>query len=164
MSWLLLRLVISMHGLNMISIIDLQIRKRKWVWLDHALWKPSDDIARQALQWNPQGKQGRGRPRNTRCRMALEEAKGLKKTWAEIKTDTKHRVRCRILVEALCSAAEWWDAIYIYIYIYIYILFNLTQRKCYRFIHISFVKTNLWWQKLSSNNRISVGYKKLVQR
>ena len=36
----------------------------------------------------------------------LEEAKGVKKTWAEIKTDVKNRVRRRILVEALCSAAE----------------------------------------------------------
>jgi hypothetical protein len=26
-------------------------------------------------------------------------------------------VRWKILVEALCSAAEWWNAIYIYIYI-----------------------------------------------
>jgi hypothetical protein len=38
--------------------------------------------------------------------MVLEEAKGVKKTWAEIKTDAKNRVRWRILVEALCSAVE----------------------------------------------------------
>jgi hypothetical protein len=36
----------------------------------------------------------------------LKEAKGVKKTWAEIKTDAKNRVRWRILVEALCSVAE----------------------------------------------------------
>jgi hypothetical protein len=86
--------------------IDLQIRKRKWRWLGHTLQKPSDDIARQALEWNPQDKRGWGRPRNTWRRTALEEAKGVKKTWVEIKTN---RVRWRILVEALCSAAEWWD-------------------------------------------------------
>ena len=57
---------------------------------------------------------GQGRPRNTWRRTVLEEAKGVNKTWAEIKTDTKNRVRWRILGEALCSAAEWWDAIYIY--------------------------------------------------
>jgi len=45
--------------------IDLQIRKCKWAWLGHILRKPSDDIARQALEWNPQGKWGRGRPRIT---------------------------------------------------------------------------------------------------
>jgi hypothetical protein len=86
--------------------IDLQIRKRKWGWLGHTLRKPSNDIARQALGWNPHGKWGRGRSRNTWQRMMLEEAKGVKKTWGEIKTDAKNRVRWRILVEALCSVAE----------------------------------------------------------
>ena len=65
-----------------------------------------EDITRQALEWNPQGKQGRGRPKNTWRRTVLEEAKGMKKTWAEIKCDAKNRVRWRILVDALCSAAE----------------------------------------------------------
>jgi hypothetical protein len=60
--------------------IDLQIRKRKWGWLGHTLRKPPDDIATQALEWNPQGKRGRGRPRNTWQRTVLEEAKGVKKT------------------------------------------------------------------------------------
>ena len=85
--------------------VDSQIRKCKWGWLGHTLLKPSD-MARQALQWNPQGKQSRGRPRNTRQRTVFKEAKGVKKTWAEIKTDDKNRVRRRILVEALCSVAE----------------------------------------------------------
>ena len=44
--------------------IDLQIRKRKWGWLGHTLWKPTDDITRQALEWNPQGKRDRGRLKN----------------------------------------------------------------------------------------------------
>jgi hypothetical protein len=85
---------------------DLQVRKRKWGWLDHILRKPHDVITRRALEWNPQGKRGRWRPRNTWRRMVLEEAKGVNKTWAEIKTDAKTRVRWRILVEAPCSAAE----------------------------------------------------------
>jgi len=42
----------------------------------------------------------------------LEEAKRVKKTWMEIKTDAKNRVRWRILVEALCSAAELRNFIY----------------------------------------------------
>jgi len=51
---------------------DLQIRKRKWGWLGHTLQKLSDNIARQALEWNPQGKWGRGRPRNTWRRTVLK--------------------------------------------------------------------------------------------
>jgi hypothetical protein len=86
--------------------IDLQIRKRKWGWLGRTLRKLSDDTARQALEWNPQGKRGRGRPRNTWRRTVIEEAKGVKKTWAEIKSDAKKRLRWRILVEAVCSVAE----------------------------------------------------------
>jgi hypothetical protein len=86
--------------------IDLQIWKHKWGWLSHILRKPSDDIATQALEWNPQGKQGRGRSRNTWRRTIPEEAKGIKKTLTDNKTDAKNRVRWRILVEALCSAAE----------------------------------------------------------
>jgi hypothetical protein len=84
----------------------LHITKCKWGWLDNALRKPPEDIARQALEWNPQGKRGRGRQKNTWRRKVLEEAKRVKKTWEEIKTDAKNRVRWRILVEALFSAAE----------------------------------------------------------
>jgi len=57
--------------------IDLQIRKRKWGWLSHTLRKPPNFIARQALEWNPQGKEARGRPRNTWRKTVLEEAKGV---------------------------------------------------------------------------------------
>jgi hypothetical protein len=86
--------------------IDLQIRKHKWGWLGHTLRKPSYVIARQALEWNPQGKRGRSRPRNMWRRMVLEEAKGVNKTCTEIKTDAKNRAIWRIFAEALCSAVE----------------------------------------------------------
>jgi hypothetical protein len=36
----------------------------------------------------------------------LEEAKEINTTWAEIKAEAKNTVRRKILVEALCSAAE----------------------------------------------------------
>jgi hypothetical protein len=65
-----------------------------------------EDIARQALEWKTQDKRGRGRPKNAWRRTVLEEAKGMKMTWAEIKCDAKNRVRWRILVDAICSAAE----------------------------------------------------------
>ena len=54
----------------------------------------------------PTSKRGRGKLRNTWQRTVLEEAKRVKKTWMDIKTDAKNRVRWRILVEALCSAVE----------------------------------------------------------
>jgi hypothetical protein len=42
-----------------------QIKKRKWAWIGHTLRKPPNSITRQAFKWNPQGKRGRGRHRNT---------------------------------------------------------------------------------------------------
>jgi len=41
--------------------------------------------------------------------MVLKEAKGVEKTWVEIKINAKYRVRWRVLMEALCFAAERWD-------------------------------------------------------
>ena len=107
--------------------IDLQIRKRKCGWLGHTLWKLTDDITRQALQWKPQGKRSRGRPKKTWRRAVLEEAKGVKKTWAEINCVAKNRVWWRNVVDALCSAAEWWD-------------YSTTRKECGR---------KLWWQGTS---------------
>jgi len=89
--------------------LNLQIRKCKWGWLGRTLRKPTDDRTRQALEWNPQGKWSRGRPKNTWRRTVLEEARGVKKTWAEIKCVAKNRVQWRNLVGALCSTAECWD-------------------------------------------------------
>ena len=86
--------------------IDLQIRKHKWGWLGHTMRKPMNDITRQALEWSPQGKRSRGRPKNTWRRPVLEGAKGVKKTRAKIKCVAKNRVRWRNLVDVLCSAAE----------------------------------------------------------
>jgi len=77
--------------------IYLQIRKCKWGWLGHTLRKPMENITRQALEWNTQGKWSRGRPKNTWRRAALAEAKGVKKTWAEIKCIARNRVSWRIL-------------------------------------------------------------------
>ena len=44
---------------------ETQILRRKWNWIGHTLRKPSSNIARQALSWNPQGKRRVGRPKNT---------------------------------------------------------------------------------------------------
>ena len=34
--------------------IELEIRQRKWRWLGHTLRRPAIDIAKAALEWNPQ--------------------------------------------------------------------------------------------------------------
>ena len=35
------------------------IRKRKWKWIGHTLRREQDNIAKHALEWNPQGQEGR---------------------------------------------------------------------------------------------------------
>jgi hypothetical protein len=35
--------------------IELQIWQKKWGWLGHTIHRPPGDIAKAALEWNPQG-------------------------------------------------------------------------------------------------------------
>ena len=83
--------------------VDIIIRERKWKWLGHTLRKPNHNIAKEALEWNPQGKRKRGRPPTTWRRSVLKEAETAGKTWEEIKKGAQNRVRWRQFVAALCS-------------------------------------------------------------
>ena len=60
-----------------------------------------------ALEWNPEGKQKRGRPQHTwqHTRMAELERKHLR--GYEAKSTAQNRVRWCILVEDLCSTSTW---------------------------------------------------------
>ncbi|KAJ4435906.1 hypothetical protein ANN_18526 [Periplaneta americana] len=62
-----------------------------------------NDIARKALDWNPQGSSG------TWKRTVLAEVKSRGKTWGEIKELTKDRVRWRSFLITLFSSLEWWE-------------------------------------------------------
>jgi len=53
--------------------VEEELKRRKWRWIVHTLRKPKYNIIRQALQWNSQGKHGRGRPRNTWRRDLIAE-------------------------------------------------------------------------------------------
>jgi hypothetical protein len=44
--------------------INKEIKQRKFVWIGHTLRKDDSGPCKAALQWNPQGTRGRGRPRN----------------------------------------------------------------------------------------------------
>lgn len=83
--------------------VIVQIRRRKWRWIGHTIRRPAQTIARQALEWNPQGKRSVGRPRITWRRTVEKEIKDSGKTWAQIKQMANNRVRWRGYVEALCS-------------------------------------------------------------
>jgi hypothetical protein len=44
--------------------IEIQIKRRKWNWIGHALHKEAEAIKKTALVWNPQGYRRRGWPEN----------------------------------------------------------------------------------------------------
>ena len=44
--------------------IEIEIVKRRWGWLGHTLRKPSTNITRQVLTWNPKARE-RGRDKKT---------------------------------------------------------------------------------------------------
>jgi hypothetical protein len=109
-----LRRILNVRWPDMISNEDLwettgeiptgnQIKQRKWRWIGHTLRKPDGANEKQALEWNPQGRRKRGRPRQTWKRSVLEEANEAGKTWGELRGLASSRVRWRKFIEALCS-------------------------------------------------------------
>jgi hypothetical protein len=65
--------------------VALQIKKRKWRWIGHALRKNAGSLGKQALDWNPQGVRRRRRPKQTWKRTVVEEAAKCCETWSEVK-------------------------------------------------------------------------------
>lgn len=82
--------------------IDVEIRKRKWRWIGHTLRKDNTEIAKQALDWNPQGTRRVGRPKKTWRTTVLAEAGSQQKTWLQVKRLAKERERWKEFVSALC--------------------------------------------------------------
>ena len=82
--------------------MDVQVRKRKWRWIGHTLRKAPCNITRQALEWNPQGKRKRGRPKQTWRRSLHCELRDSGLTWEEAKICAGDRGKWRGAVEALC--------------------------------------------------------------
>lgn len=80
-----------------------EICKRKWSWIGHILRRQRDDIARSALDWNPQGQRRVGRPRNTWQRTTQRECEIVNITWNQAKALAENRNRWKEFVDALCS-------------------------------------------------------------
>ncbi|MGL5901241.1 MAG: reverse transcriptase domain-containing protein [Cetobacterium sp.] len=79
-----------------------EIKKRRWRWIGHTLRKPANNITKQALQWNPQGKRKRGRPRNTWRRDLEADIKTMGVTWNQLERKAQDRDGWRSLVGGLC--------------------------------------------------------------
>ena len=81
----------------------LQVKKKKWTWVGHVTRKPPNNITRQALKWNPQGKRKRGRPRNTWRRSLHKDLEDHGYKWKDLEEQAQNRVRWRAIVCGLCS-------------------------------------------------------------
>ena len=75
------------------------IRRKKWKWIGHTLRKERENTTRMAMDWNPQGKRKRGRPKQSWRRTVITE--NTERTWGEVKRIENNRVRWKAMVEAL---------------------------------------------------------------
>ena len=78
-----------------------EIGRRRWRWIGHALRKPGSSITRKALDWNPQGKRSRGRPRGTWRRVRENDVQRSGKTWNSIKKIANDREEWKVFVRGL---------------------------------------------------------------
>jgi hypothetical protein len=83
-----------------------QIKRRKWNWMGHTLRKGHEAIEIESLDWNPQGKRRRGRPRHTWRRTVHSEAIEKDKSLSEVKRMAGKRTRWRCFVDAVCPLRD----------------------------------------------------------
>ena len=72
--------------------VEEELKMRKW------RWKPKHN---KALQWNPQGKRGRGRPSNTWCRDLIAEMEIEVYRCQDLERMAQNRTRWRTVVSGL---------------------------------------------------------------
>ena len=90
-------------GVN--SIVE-EAKIRRWRWLGHILRMRRNRHPVIALNWNPQGKRSRGRPRGTWRRTVDTEGSKANKTWHELKWLAQDRNGWRDYVVALCAQRD----------------------------------------------------------
>jgi hypothetical protein len=83
--------------------VEEELKRRKWKWIGHTLRKPKHNITRQVLQWNPHGKRGRGRPRNTWRRDLIAEMEIEGYRWQDLERMAHNRTKWMTVVSGLCT-------------------------------------------------------------
>jgi hypothetical protein len=87
------------------SELDVEIKRRKYGWIRHTLRKSQNEICQSALEWNPQGKRSRGRPKATWRLTVL--AKCEKTSFGELRAQARNRHRWKLKTDGLCSTGVW---------------------------------------------------------
>ena len=81
--------------------IEVEIGRRRWRWIGHTLRKPGSSITRKALDWNPQGKRSRGRPRGTWKRVLESDIQRSGQAWSTVKRLAQDRKGWKTFVDGL---------------------------------------------------------------
>jgi hypothetical protein len=87
------------------SEIDVEIKRRKYGWIGHTLRKSQNEIYHSVLEWNPQGRRSRGRPKATWRRTVLEECGKI--SFGELRAQARNRHRWKLKTDGLCSTGVW---------------------------------------------------------
>jgi hypothetical protein len=87
------------------SKIDVEIKRRKCGWIEHTLRKSQNEICHSVLEWNPQGRRSRGRPKATWRRTVLAECG--KTSFGELRAQARNRHRWNLKADGQCSTGVW---------------------------------------------------------
>ena len=78
-----------------------EVGRRRWRWIGHTLRKNGCSITKKALDWNPQGKRTRGRPRGTWRRVVEKDIQRGGRSWNELKKIAQNRGEWKLFVSGL---------------------------------------------------------------
>ena len=93
--------VLEMAEVNNISE---EVRRRRWKWIGHVLRKDRKDNCAVALEWTPEGRRRRGRPKTTWRRMVEAERKRAGwDSWGPVRRAAANREGWKNDVAALCA-------------------------------------------------------------
>ena len=87
-----------------IKSVQETMKEKRWKYIGHILRRDRNDNRRIALQWTPEGKRKKGRPKETWRRMAEKELKEMGwKTWEAAARVAADRQQWNDMCSALCS-------------------------------------------------------------
>ena len=76
--------------------VETTIKRRKWKWIGHTLRKAPNNTTRMAMEWNPQGRRSRGRPKQSWRRTVSKELENIGRTWGEAKLLANNKIRWKL--------------------------------------------------------------------
>jgi hypothetical protein len=86
--------------------IEIQIKRRKWNWIEHTLRKEAGAIEKTALSWNPQVYRRRGRSKRMWQRRIEDEIRNTGRSWNEVKGIAGDRSAWKLFMDVLCSTGS----------------------------------------------------------